>query len=625
MPLAGSLNEADESAAVAGLTEPKRLPTELAWVWRNVLSPRRRVQGALLLGLMLVGAFAELMTLGAVVPLLAVFAGSSATAPGSHIGQLMSGLGIHTDGLSLVTVGLAFCGIAVASAVVRIILAWIGQRFVFRVGYDIGVALYDRMLHQPYAFHIGVNSSRVIASLESIQKLLTSMLIPMLQACIAFVVALFIIAGLVLLSPFASLFALSGFALIYGCLSFATRHRLRRNADVIATMNRRRIQAVQEGLGGICDVLLDNTQAVHLAKFARIDSRLRNAQGANALIAIAPRFLAEATGMILIVSLAVLLYQQKGGAAAALPVLGALALGAQRLLPLIQQSYVGWANLLSSRGMFFQMTALLRRPMPQPHAGEDLPVLQSKLEMRSVGFSYVAEHQPTLSDITLSIPKGSRVGFVGKTGSGKTTLLNLLMGLLSPTAGEILVDSRRLTAANLRSWQKQVAHVPQFIFLTDGSIAENVALGVPPEEVDLERVRSACEQADIAEFIDTLPNGYSSFVGERGVRLSGGQIQRIGLARALYKHASVLILDEATSALDDATEANIIEAVQRLGREYTVLMIAHRTTTLRQCDIVFRLDCGRLVEFGPPAQVLGLKALPTEPPCVDLPAAGAKR
>jgi ATP-binding cassette subfamily B protein len=197
------------------------------------------------------------------------------------------------------------------------------------------------------------------------------------------------------------------------------------------------------------------------------------------------------------------------------------------------------------------------------------------------------------------------VGFVGKTGSGKTTLLNLVMGLLDAASGEIRIDRRPLTAANKQSWQKQVAHVPQSIFLTDGSIAENVALGVPAGNIDQDKLRDVCRQAELAEFIESLPKGYETAVGERGVRLSGGQIQRIGLARALYKDATVLVLDEATSALDDATEANIIDAVQRLGRSYTVLMIAHRTTTLRECDIIYKLESGRLVQSGSPEDVFG--------------------
>ncbi len=583
----------------------RSLPAEFLWVWRNVLPRKRKAQGLLVLGFMLIGGFAEVLTIGAVVPLIAIFASSGAPQSNSRVSELMSRLGIDLSGISLNTIAISFCGIAVGTAIVRILLSWVTQRYVFGIRYDVGVALYDRMLRQPYKFHVGVNSSRIITSLENVPKLAVGMLLPLLQACIALIIGSLVFAGLVILSPFASLVAISGFGLIYGTLSLTAGRRLRKNAQVIGKMGQLRVQTVQEGLGGIGDVLLDNSQPIYVRKFATIDAKLRNAQGANALIATTPRFVAEATGIILIVVLAVILHRQQGGAAASLPVLGALALGAQRLLPLMQQTYFGWASILSNRWLFLDTVTLLRQPVPVRASSEPIPPFQSALELKAIDFGYASDQPLNLRDITLRIPKGSRVGFVGKSGSGKTTLLNLVMGLLDPAAGEIRVDGSLLTEANKQSWQKQVARVPQSIFLTDGSIAENIALGQSEGTIDHDKLRNVCRLADVAEFIESLPQGYATFVGERGVRLSGGQIQRIGLARALYKDATVLVLDEATSALDDSTEANIIEAVRRLGRQFTVLMIAHRTTTLRECDVIFRLDSGLLVESGSPQEVLG--------------------
>jgi ABC-type multidrug transport system fused ATPase/permease subunit len=585
--------------------EGQSLPAELLWVWRNILPPKRRAQGLLVLGLMLVGGIAELATIGAVVPLLAIFASSGAPQSGSRVGELMSSLGLDLSAISLTTVAIFFCGVAVATAIVRILLSWVTQRYVFGIRYDVGVALYDRMLHQPYAFHVGVNSSRIISSLERIPTLAAGMLMPLFQACIALIIGTFVVAGLVMLSPFASIVALSGFGLIYGSLAVTAARRLRKNAKVIAKMSRLRLQTVQEGLGGIGDVLLDNAQPVYVRNFTKIDEKMRKAEGANALIASTPRFVAEAAGIILMAVLAVILHRQQGGAAASLPVLGALALGAQRLLPLMQQTYFGWASILSNRSLFLNTVTLLRQPMPVRNSAERISPFHSAIELRAIDFAYASDQPSTLRDINLQIPKGSRVGFVGKSGSGKTTLLNLVMGLLDPTSGEIRVDGHRLSESNKQSWQKQVARVPQSIFLTDGSIAENIAMGTSADGIDQDKLRHVCRLADIAEFIENLPQGYLTPVGERGVRLSGGQIQRIGLARALYKDATVLVLDEATSALDDTTEANIIESVRRLGRQFTVLMIAHRTTTLRECDIIFRLDSGKLVESGSPEEVLG--------------------
>jgi ABC-type multidrug transport system fused ATPase/permease subunit len=257
--------------------------------------------------------------------------------------------------------------------------------------------------------------------------------------------------------------------------------------------------------------------------------------------------------------------------------------------------------------MLIGVVELLRKPMPSRFTGHrtEIPPMRRALELRDVSFRYAPELCLALDGVNLAIARGARVGIVGPSGSGKTTLMDLVMGLLQPTAGSILVDGTPLSESNIVSWQKQIAHVPQHIFLLDGSIAENVAFGWAASDVDRGRVREACRLAQLDEFVSALPDGYDSFVGERGIRLSGGQRQRIGIARALYREASVLVLDEATSALDDSTEANVIEAVERLGDEYTILMIAHRVTTLRGCDMICRLDKGRVIETGTYAEVLG--------------------
>ena len=494
-------------------------------------------------------------------------------------------------------------------------LAWISQRYVFRIGFDIGAALYERMLHQPYTFHIKMNSSRIIASVENIQKLLTKTFIPLMQACTALIIGSMIMVGLILLSPVLASVAFGAFVIIYSVISVVTRPRLRRNAKIIAMANRSRVQAVQEGLGGIREVLIENAQKLYTKKFTRIDNKLRTAQGANALIVVAPRFVAEAAGMILLVLLAIVA-SESGDVGKSLPVLGALALGAQRMLPLFQHSYTGWASLMGNSALLENVVDLLKQPISSRFVGHrsEIPPLGDALELHHIGFHYNADQPPALRDININIPRGARIGLVGRSGSGKTTLMDLLMGLLQPTSGSISVDGVLLDETNILSWQKQVAHVPQHIFLLDSTILENVAFGTDNAKIDYDRVREACRLAELDEFVIGLPQGYETLVGERGVRLSGGQRQRIGIARALYKKSSVLILDEATSALDDATEASVIRSVQRLGREYTVVMVAHRVTTLRECDTIYRLDRGLLCQSGTYDEVLG------EP----LPAAGSR-
>jgi ATP-binding cassette subfamily B protein len=281
-------------------------------------------------------------------------------------------------------------------------------------------------------------------------------------------------------------------------------------------------------------------------------------------------------------------------------------LGAQRLLPALQQSYNSWATIAGCEASLIEILELLDQPLPKNHSAliaTPMP-FKSSIRFNCVGFRYFDNGPLVLENLDLVIPKGSRVGFVGTTGGGKSTTLDLLMGLLGPSVGKLLVDDRPITATNVGEWQKNIAHVPQSIYLADTSLAENIAFGVPRRLIDMELVKQAAHQARIAEFIETMPEGYDAFVGERGIRLSGGQRQRIGIARALYKRASVLVLDEATSALDNATEQSVINAIEGLNRDLTIVMIAHRITTVRNCDIIFELESGRLVAQGTYNQLL---------------------
>jgi ABC-type multidrug transport system fused ATPase/permease subunit len=337
---------------------------------------------------------------------------------------------------------------------------------------------------------------------------------------------------------------------------------------------------------------------------------LRLAMGNNIFMAGSPRFAMEAIGMVLIVALAYSLSLQPGGAASALPLLGALALGAQRLLPALQQSYSAWAGIAGSRTALAETLAFLEQPLPEGVLEQQLQPLgfKDKICFEGVSFYYANNDRLVIDNLNLVIPRCARVGIVGGTGSGKSTMLDLLMGLIEPTQGNVRVDGVSITGQNRRAWQRVIAHVPQTIYLADTTLAENIAFGVPRSAIDMRRVREAARQAKIADFIESRPEGYDAFVGERGVRLSGGQRQRIGIARALYKQASVLIFDEATSALDNATEQEVMSAIAELDRDLTVVIVAHRLTTIKHCDSIVELSNGRLVAQGTYDQLLKCSA-----------------
>lgn len=539
--------------------------------------------------LMLLGAFAELVTLGAVLPFLAIISEPAKVSSYPVLTQALGAVGWNKPDQLLFPVTILFAAIALAAGAVRLLLAWVSQKFVYRLGYDLSVEVYRRTLYQPYSYHLAKNTSELIAGINKVQMIIGGMLLPLMQASIGAIISLFILAALVAIDPVIALIAATGFGAIYVAISYVTRRRLRQNSKIIASAQSLRVQAVQEGLGGIRDVLMEHAQPVYITKFSRVDAQLRDAQALNAFIGAAPRFVIEASGMVVIAILAFVLSQQPGGLLSALPILGALALGAQRMLPLLQQTYYGWAQIASSRHTLLDVLKALDLPVEADLASRDpiepLP-FKRKISIKSVSFRYASDQQPVLKNVSLTIRKGDRVGIIGKTGSGKSTLVDLIMALLRPTAGEIRVDGEQLTAETARRWQAQIAHVPQSIYLSDATIAENIAFAVDPQYIDMNRVREASRRAQLDDFISTLPNGYLTVVGERGVRLSGGQRQRIGIARALYREASVLILDEATSALDMETEALVVDTLTRLDRTLTIIIITHRLVTIGRCDVV---------------------------------------
>ena len=413
-------------------------------------------------------------------------------------------------------------------------------------------------------------------------------------AIVATFIATFVIIGLVVVNPILALVSGGGFIAIYVVTALLSRNRLESNGVIIAKSQQKRVLAMQEGLGGIRDVLIDGTQAVFVDTFATAEAGLRDARSHNALYANAPRFLVEGLGIILIVLVAVSIAGRSGGFINAIPALGALAFGAQKLLPLIQQVFQGWAQAIGGKQVLFDVIELLNRSSPILVEKTEPLSFRKSIVLSNIEHKYARNSQPTLSGVDIEILKGARVGIVGRTGSGKSTLVDLIMGLLEPTVGEVRIDGTAVSDRNRQAWQKNIAHVPQAIFLADTSVAENIAFGVESSAIDMARVREAAEQAELAEVIAQLPHGYGTRVGERGIQLSGGQRQRIGIARALYKKASVLVFDEATSALDHVTESAVMEAIKSLDANLTILIVAHRLSTLECCDMIFRIEGGAL-------------------------------
>jgi ATP-binding cassette, subfamily B, bacterial PglK len=578
----------------------------LARLWAH-LSARRRRQFKWIMALTAFSAFAEIASLGAVIPFIGALTQPERLFKWPVVAHLAQVFGITTPDQLLLPLTLGFILIAVISNAVRMLLLWASARFTFASGADLSSEVYRRTLYQPYSVHVARNSSEVISGITNkVSGTVLGVMFPSMTLISYGVSLAATLIALLIIDPWLALGAGFGFGACYGIITWFSRRRLRSNSRRIATEQTLVIKALQEGLGGIRDVLLDGTQPVYCDVYRRAEESWRRAQGDNVFIAQSPRFSMEAVGMVLIAVLAYVLSRHSTGVAAALPVLGALALGAQRLLPALQQVYVAWASIAGSHAFLEDTLGLLDQPLP-PDASSPRPdplPFRREIRLEQVRFRYTAEGPWVIDNLNLLIPKGARVGLVGGTGSGKSTTLDLLMGLLRPGSGQISIDGLVLDSSRIRAWQACIAHVPQAIFLADTSLAENIAFGVPAGQIDRNRVRRAAERAQICEFIDSMPEGFDSLVGERGVRLSGGQRQRIGIARALYKEASVLVLDEATSALDNSTERSVMDAIEGLSRDLTVIMIAHRLSTVQRCDTIVELENGRLIAQAPYDQLL---------------------
>jgi ABC-type bacteriocin/lantibiotic exporter with double-glycine peptidase domain len=579
------------------LSHISHLPYLLLRLWQH-LSRRRRIQIGMLTGLMILSAFAEVVSLGAVLPFLGVLTDPDRVFKLPLVAELAQHFGITYANQLILPLTLTFSAAVLLAGAIRMLLLWTITRLVVASGADLSIEVYRRTLYQPYRVHLARNSSEVISGIiHKVNSVVFGVLLTSLTLISSIVLLVAIMLALIAIDPIVATFAAFGFGGSYVLITLMTRRSLHRNSQRIANEQTQVVKALQEGLGGIRDVLLDGTQPVYCNIYRQADLPLRKAQGNNSFISQSPRYIMEALGILVIAALAYGLSHQAEGFAKALPVLGALALGAQRLLPALQHIYSNWTSIVGSYASLVDIIELLNQPLQaeQLNSAPAKIILQNDIRFNAVRFRYSSDGPWVLDGFNLIIPRGARVGFVGSTGSGKSTTLDLLMGLLIPTEGEILVDDQCVSGNHLRAWQQSIAHVPQNIYLADTTLAENIAFGVPVNDIDMNRVQQAARQAQIADFIESHPEGYKAYVGERGIRLSGGQRQRIGIARALYKQASVLVFDEATSALDNDTEQAVMNAIEGLSRDLTILLIAHRLTTLHRCDIIVELENGKVI------------------------------
>jgi ATP-binding cassette subfamily B protein len=569
--------------------------TLLKKLWFHV-SVKRKKHLLYLLVLIIVSSFAEIISIGAIFPFLAALTDPEKLLKIKILSQLLKIIGITSAENVLLPLSLIFGVAALTSGAIRLLLLWANNKVSYATGADFNYNIFKKTIYQPYEVHITRNSSEIISGITDKSYVLIKTIYDVLNIISSAIIFISIMLMLISVDPVVALSSIIGFGGIYGIIILLTKSKLTKNSKKIATGSTRLIQCLQEALGGIRDILIDGTQEMHCNIYRSIDLPLRRVQATNQYIYNSPKHILESLGMILITILAYYLASGPSGISKAIPVLGILALGAQRMLPVLQQAYGSLSSIYAYRASIIQVLKLLDQKMPHYYLAENNNTLtfKSDIKINDISFKYSENSSYVLKNINIKINKGSKIGFIGITGSGKTTLLDIIMGLLDVKEGTIEIDGVPLKENNCRSWQKMIAHVPQNIFLADTSIMENIAFGIPYELINTEKVKKAAEKAYISQMIEDMPDKYNTQVGERGVRLSGGQRQRIGIARALYKDADLIILDEATSALDTNTEKSVMKSIEMTGEDITLLIIAHRITTLKNCDSIIEIENGKV-------------------------------
>jgi ATP-binding cassette, subfamily B, bacterial PglK len=567
-------------------------------LWKKYIEKRRKKQFLLLLVLMIIASIAEIVSLGSIIPFLGILTNPDSVYSHSYAQPVIQFLQISTPTELVMPFTVIFILAILISGLIRLLLLYVTTKLSFAVGADLSINIYRKTLYQEYSVHASRNSSEVINGV--INK--TGGVVGVIQSYLTLGSSAILITSIVLvlfsINVKVALIASTGFSFFYWVVVKYTRNRLQSNSQCIADRSTILIKALQEGLGGIRDVLIDNSQEFFCQLYKDSDLLMRKASASNVFISNSPRYIMEMIGMTLIVILAYVMNMQSDQFVNIIPMLGVFALGAQKLLPAMQQAYSAYSGIHGSEASFKDVLALLEQPLPI-NTKSDISKLidfDQDISINNLSFRYAKNTPYVLKNINLRLEKGSCTGFIGATGSGKSTLIDIIMGLLSPIDGNISIDGEIISAKNQKYWQRNIAHVPQNIYLSDSTIEENIAFGVSKGKINHNKIKKAAECAQISGLIEGWKDGYQTVVGEQGVRLSGGQRQRIGIARALYKKADVLILDEATSALDNETERAVMETIENLGGDLTILIIAHRLTTLKGCDKIISLETNNTIK-----------------------------
>lgn len=577
----------------------------------TLLNKRQRKQFYILQVLVVLMAFTELLGIASIAPFMALVGDISLVEKEGIYSTLYQLSGFTNPMDFLFYVGVAVLFTLAFSTIISMFTVWRLSLFGAKVGVEIADQLYTHYMQQDWLFHAGGSSAQLTKQVSTEAIRVTNGIIqPLMHLNAKIVLAAFIALSILVYDSITAIFGLLLFMGAYFFLYRIVRKRLQVNGKNLSKVATERFRLMNEGFGGIKDVLLLNRHHDFIERFQKSGKIFAYAQGTNISISQVPRYFMELIAFGAMISLVLLLIKlHKGNLGAVLPILAVYALAAFKLLPALQQIYSSITQIKGNAAAFESIKndltlSLKISQVLTDEIIEDHLSLKEKIILNNITFSYPNKLNPAISNLNMVIPVNSVVGIVGASGSGKSTTIDLLLGLLIPQHGEMYIDDVHITETNMRAWQNTIGFVPQSIYLSEGTIAENIAFGLPVQDINLDQVNNAIKLANLTELVNQLSDGVHTKVGERGVQLSGGQRQRIGIARALYHDAAVLVFDEATSALDGLTEKTIMEAIHDFSGKKTIIMIAHRLKTVRECDIIFMMEQGKIVDQGTYQQLL---------------------